>query len=268
MPSNHYERRTPAHAQADATCLSTHSEMASSPSEEDSLELLECARYGELDELMALHQQGIDLNFKDGGGNTGTLEFRVITNVRVIALHRACANGHVDVVKYLIKSGASFCGNESGNTPLHWAVLNKASGIVKLLLRRYDNIDVLAKNDFGKSALSEAFVAQETAVLQQLLEHKSAKQLEPEGEAGEDDPPSEKGEGASSAATKKKKKRRRKKKPEGAADAEPGATGAAEGAKIIQSVTHTMRFAKDGPEVLCREVGTDWTGKVFTTDGR
>jgi hypothetical protein len=40
-------------------------------------------------------------------------------------------------------------------------VLNKNEHVVKLLLDGYDEIDVLAKNGFGKSALTEAFGAGE-----------------------------------------------------------------------------------------------------------
>lgn len=48
--------------------------------EEDKLELLECARYGETEDLVALLDAGVEANFCDAGGNT--------------ALHKACANGH------------------------------------------------------------------------------------------------------------------------------------------------------------------------------
>ena len=44
------------------------------------LELLECARYGELEDMVAQLDAGANLRVCDGGGNT--------------ALHRACANGH------------------------------------------------------------------------------------------------------------------------------------------------------------------------------
>ena len=37
----------------------------------DPLELLECARYGELPEMKALLDSGVDVNTTDGQGNTG-----------------------------------------------------------------------------------------------------------------------------------------------------------------------------------------------------
>ena len=46
------------------------------------------------------------------------------------ALHRACANGHVAVVQQLAAAGAALLANESGNSPLHWAVQH-ASGRIQ-----------------------------------------------------------------------------------------------------------------------------------------
>jgi ankyrin repeat protein len=57
-------------------------------------ELLDCSRYGELEEVTALIAAGgFDINEKDErGGNT--------------ALHLACANGHPEVVAALCAAGA------------------------------------------------------------------------------------------------------------------------------------------------------------------
>jgi len=38
---------------------------------------------------------------------------------------QACANGHVECVRLLISHGAKYANNDSGNSPMHWAVLNK-----------------------------------------------------------------------------------------------------------------------------------------------
>ena len=125
-------------------------------------EMLDCARYGDLPELKAfLDHASIDVNHRDGGGNT--------------ALHKACANGHVDCVKVILeREGVHHVGNDSGNTPLHWACSNAKPDIVKLLLDKFEGIDVLKKNEFGISALTEGFKTDNTDLIRMLLEHDSA----------------------------------------------------------------------------------------------
>ena len=77
--------------------------------EADSIELLECARYGEVEELQQLLDAGVPVDAVDDGGNA--------------ALHKASANGHLGAVERLLAAGASVdLPNESGNRPLHWAV--------------------------------------------------------------------------------------------------------------------------------------------------
>ena len=50
----------------------------------------------------------------------------------------ASANGHADIVKYLISLNPSPAHmnalNETGNTPLHWAALNGQLEVVKALI--------------------------------------------------------------------------------------------------------------------------------------
>uniref|UniRef100_A0A7S2QRA2 Uncharacterized protein n=1 Tax=Lankesteria abbotti TaxID=340204 RepID=A0A7S2QRA2_9APIC len=77
----------------------------------------------------------------------------------ITPLHRAAANGHVDVVRYLVCDCKATIDvkNESGNTPLHWAALNKHVDVVRLLLESCATLDVNQPNDVGKSPLSEAF---------------------------------------------------------------------------------------------------------------
>lgn len=129
--------------------------------EEASEELLECARYGEVDALRLLLDAYPDImKTVDGSGST--------------ALHKACANGHVSTAELLIQRGASNLKNQSGNTPLHWAAASGHEQIVRLLLERFDNIDVLQKNDFGRSVLTEGFSSQDNGVVKLLLEHDSA----------------------------------------------------------------------------------------------
>src|SRR6056297_1296860 len=87
----------------------------------------------------------------------------------------ACANGHVDCVAWLIDQGVEGCAaNESGNSPLHWAVQNQHEAVVRLLLEKLENVDVLARNAFGKSVLTEGFAGKSQGILKLLLEHPSA----------------------------------------------------------------------------------------------
>ncbi|EOD07926.1 hypothetical protein EMIHUDRAFT_217922 [Emiliania huxleyi CCMP1516] len=101
-------------------------------------ELLEAARYGEEREVGELLAAKADVNHLDG--NT--------------ALHRACANGHVAVVQQLAAAGAALLANESGNSPLHWAVQHASAPLVAAA---FPGADVLARNAFGKSVSTEAF---------------------------------------------------------------------------------------------------------------
>lgn len=77
-------------------------------------------------------------------------------------VHMAAANGHVEVVDYLLsllpKEEAEKLANsknDSGNTPLHWAAFSGHLPMVQLLVEKY-NVDVFAKNTSNHDALFEA----------------------------------------------------------------------------------------------------------------
>lgn len=229
-------------------------------------EVLECARYGEIDELQALVESGADVNFRDGGGNT--------------ALHMACANGFVECVAALLDANATYSTNNNGNSPLHWGVLNQHKEIVKLILERCEGVDVLAQNSFGKGALSDAFGAGETMteITKLLLEHKSADKLEKEGNTPtskvtvENDEDAEGGKKDDIDPTDIDSK---------SADDEPSKD--ASDSKVVQTYTYDFDFSPnliessaenssiDGSDTVVpgrttisvREVATDWTGQVF-----
>lgn len=73
--------------------------------DEINAELLECARYGESEDLAQLLQQpGANVDFVDSfSGNT--------------ALHRAAANGEVECIRVLKAHNAQRLSNLSGNFP-------------------------------------------------------------------------------------------------------------------------------------------------------
>ena len=125
--------------------------------------MLECARYGETEDLAALLDLGADVNFARAvDGST--------------ALHMACANGHCDAASLLLTRGARHVANAAGNTPLHWACLNGHAAAAELLLARAraGEVDVYAMNSQGRSAFTVAIGAGHEALARSLLQHASA----------------------------------------------------------------------------------------------
>lgn len=84
------------------------------------------------------------------------------------ALHAAAANGHTDVVRYLLglvssannEGDGKVCSfvnatNTLGNTALHWAALNGQLETVQLLCEQY-KADPFIRNKFNHDAIFEA----------------------------------------------------------------------------------------------------------------
>jgi hypothetical protein len=133
--------------------------------EEAGNDLLDCARYGELSDLKELLEDStVPIDYQNESYNT--------------ALHYASANGKAECVELLLDRGAQHLPNSSGNTPLHWAVQNKHAAAVRALLARAPGVDVLQRNAFGKSALTDAFALETADITQLLLEHPSAAALD------------------------------------------------------------------------------------------
>ena len=192
---------------------------------EDAEEFLLCARYGETEDMLIYlkEDQNIPVNYKNpDSGNT--------------ALHLASANGHLDCVKILTLKGAKDSPNKTGNYALHWAVQNQHLKVVKLLLEDA-NADILKKNSFGKSALTEAFGRDNTDITAALLTHSSAKELE-----------------------NQKKKKNTTKDNKGKANDNNKPKTPME-SKVIQEKIHTFKFTEH--IVKCREIALDWDGKAF-----
>ena len=123
-------------------------------------ELRLCARYGELDELLAAIQNGADVNSQDEA-------------VKNTALHYASANGHVAIVDKLLERGAEKdAANESGNTALHWAAQNGHTEVVLRLLNA--GVKPALENTFGRTPLDEAELQGRADLKRVLIEFSEA----------------------------------------------------------------------------------------------
>ena len=169
---------------------------------EASVELLDCARYGEVDACRAILDIWIP-RYIDGYDNEKSSIVDVAKDAsRSTPLHKACSNGHASVVQLLLARGfTSHAVNDSGNTPLHWAAAAGKTECVGLLLDHHDalastsssstspssssdkifgndggRLDVLKRNAFGRSALTEGFASGDTKTIERLLNHDSAEE--------------------------------------------------------------------------------------------
>lgn len=132
--------------------MSTEAEKTTSLTQEEMDCIIYDAREGDLDTLKEIFEEipkDLLLSIKD--------DITLST-----PLHMAAANGHFEVIKYLLsiipKKDAELLAaqqNESGNTPLHWAAYNGHLSIVQLLCDEY-NVDVFVKNSSGHDVMYEA----------------------------------------------------------------------------------------------------------------
>ena len=162
-------------------------------------ELVECARYGEVDAVRALMEiwPSKVTNFVNSTDKNGST-----------ALHKAGSNGHTTTVQLLLYHKADYLCNSSKNTPLHWAAANGHEKIVEMILSHefgYE-LDVLQKNEFGRSVLTEGFSCDNTKLVGMLLEHDSASEekLLDGGEEVEEEDALEKKDNSSSNPIEKK----------------------------------------------------------------
>lgn len=143
--------------------------------EEASSELIDCARYGEVDACRAI------LDVWSSKQNSTQTIVNANDNSKSTPLHKASANGHLSTVQLLLSRGADHLQNDNGNTPLHWAAASGHADVVNMLLSHYDavaksSLDVLLKNNFGRSALTEGFQSGDTKTVEHLLNHDSAEE--------------------------------------------------------------------------------------------
>ncbi|KDR75580.1 hypothetical protein GALMADRAFT_248063 [Galerina marginata CBS 339.88] len=123
-------------------------------SDDDKDDILLACRYGDLEDVQAFvkqHGASCLTDIRDENENS--------------VLHMVCANGHVDLLNYLLPVLASTLiasKNKAGSTPLHWAALNSQLDIAQKLVQHPDGpgrdlIDI--KNTAGRSPLGEAELA-------------------------------------------------------------------------------------------------------------
>ncbi|TKY87938.1 hypothetical protein EX895_003034 [Sporisorium graminicola] len=102
-------------------------------------ELLLSARYGDLEDLESTLSPLITpTNATDLLGSIKNEDDNTL-------LHYASANGHLEVVEYLLpytNLPLSLAQNISGNTPLHWAGLNGHLEVVKALVAHIEKLEV------------------------------------------------------------------------------------------------------------------------------
>ncbi|GMK57098.1 hypothetical protein CspeluHIS016_0309380 [Cutaneotrichosporon spelunceum] len=129
--------------------------MAPTPDELEDLVL--SARYGDLEDVQAFadtYDWELAAGARDDRGNS--------------ALHMACGNGHVDVLKLILAHVPSSAlpallaaKNDAGSPAVHWAVLNNHVACVQALVDA-GGIQVLKQtNAAGRDAFAEALFAGE-----------------------------------------------------------------------------------------------------------
>ncbi len=123
-------------------------------------EWLNSARYGDLEYLQQIYAECQE---------RGQCPVSWQSDSKNTALHMASANGHVDIVQFLLEDLKVPCDiqNSEGNTALHWAALNGHLPVVNLLLKHGAPIDM--RNNGGRSALFEAQRHDREEVVQVLL---------------------------------------------------------------------------------------------------
>ena len=105
------------------------------------IDILDAACFGEIDEICAFLDNGVDINTKDREGNTPLL--------------MAASRGHTDCVELLIERKANVGAvNTRGNTSLHLAVAKAPPECIKLLLEA--GAPVNSRNNDGDTPLDHA----------------------------------------------------------------------------------------------------------------
>ncbi|KAK4704274.1 hypothetical protein P7C70_g1935, partial [Phenoliferia sp. Uapishka_3] len=132
------------------------------PAAEELSELLQCARYGEADDLADMTK------FVETYGKEWLAEAR--DDRGNTCLHMAGGNGHLDIVTYLLPllpASALEIPNNAKSTPLHWISLNYHLAILRLLCPLLPPSAFLTLNGHGKTAVQEAEEACESWIVEE-----------------------------------------------------------------------------------------------------
>lgn len=125
---------------------------------EDFPDLVLASYFGLETVVCSLLEKGAALQSKDSNGRT--------------ALHRASANGHVGLARFLLEKGADVSQvDEDKATPLHLASRSGQESAARLLLE--NGADICATDKFGRTALHLAVQQGHEAVVLMLLERGS-----------------------------------------------------------------------------------------------
>ena len=149
----------------------------------DPEEFVACSRYGELDEMiniMCKTLQVSDLSTIPAQEMISLIKTR--NSQSQSALHLSAANGHLNIVEFLVKYLTPKDINamtEEGSTPLHWAALNGHFTVVEKLLEA--GADATIRNAAGRSPVTLAEQQSHLDVVQALLKSYDPEEEEDEG---------------------------------------------------------------------------------------
>lgn len=146
-------------------------------------DLLLSARYGDLEDL----QTTLSPLFSSSATTNTQLLATIKNEDENTLLHYASANGHVDVVHYLLAHAdleLLLAQNVSGNTPLHWAGLNGHLETVKALVAQIEKLEKQNPNQAAKLNLLYHAKSNPTSTAASE-QHHSDNNDDPEGDGSE-----------------------------------------------------------------------------------